>query len=150
MRNRLAHLNGEAGGSGQGAEMVLLDENFLRKTCQQPLYIPPQAKLALSQALSVDTQFLASLYVMDYSLLVGIDEERQELVLGIIDYIRTFTWDERLEVVVKKGLAIGGGHRLSPTILSPALYRSRFCEAMQRYFLPVPDQWYALTHSTQS
>ena len=130
--------------------MVLLDENFLRRTCQETLYVAPQAQLVLRQALSVDTEFLASLSVMDYSLSLGIDEERQELVLGIIDYIRTFTWDKRLEMVVKKGLAIGGGHKLSPTILSPALYRSRFCEAMQRYFLPVPDQWYALTHSTQS
>ena len=120
--------------------MVLLDENFLRRTCQETLYVAPQAQLVLRQALSVDTEFLASLSVMDYSLLLGIDEGRQELVLGIIDYIRTFTWDKRLEMVVKKGLAIGGGHKLSPTILSPALYRSRFCEAMQRYFLPVPDQ----------
>jgi 1-phosphatidylinositol-3-phosphate 5-kinase len=29
---------------------------------------------------------------MDYSLVVGVDSEKQELVIGIVDYIRTFTW----------------------------------------------------------
>lgn len=106
LRNRLVNLNDESL-TADGAELVLLDENFLRSICQHPLYIQPQVKLALSKALSVDTEFLASLYVMDYSLLVGIDEGRKELVLGIIDYIRTFTWDKRLEMVVKKGFAMG-------------------------------------------
>jgi hypothetical protein len=36
--------------------------------------------------------FLASLNVMDYSLVVGVDSERKELVVGVVDYIRTFTW----------------------------------------------------------
>jgi 1-phosphatidylinositol-3-phosphate 5-kinase len=29
---------------------------------------------------------------MDYSLVVGVDSEKQELVIGIVDYIRTITW----------------------------------------------------------
>jgi 1-phosphatidylinositol-3-phosphate 5-kinase len=29
---------------------------------------------------------------MDYSLVVGVDSEKGELVIGIVDYIRTFTW----------------------------------------------------------
>jgi 1-phosphatidylinositol-3-phosphate 5-kinase len=29
---------------------------------------------------------------MDYSLVVGVDSEKRELVIGIVDYIRTFTW----------------------------------------------------------
>ncbi len=36
--------------------------------------------------------FLSNLNVMDYSLVVGVDAERKELVVGIVDYIRTFTW----------------------------------------------------------
>lgn len=35
-----------------------------------------------------DTGFLAGLGVMDYSLLVGVDKARGELVLGVIDYCR--------------------------------------------------------------
>ena len=36
--------------------------------------------------------FLSNLNVMDYSLVVGVDKDRKELVIGIVDYIRTFTW----------------------------------------------------------
>jgi hypothetical protein len=36
--------------------------------------------------------FLSNLNVMDYSLVVGVDSDKHELVVGIVDYIRTFTW----------------------------------------------------------
>jgi hypothetical protein len=36
------------------------------------------------QAIQSDTQFLAGQSVMDYSLLVGLDETNKELVVGII------------------------------------------------------------------
>lgn len=53
-------------------------------TCDDPLYVMSHSKTVLSQAISSDTQFLASQSVMDYSLLVGLDKERRELVVGII------------------------------------------------------------------
>jgi 1-phosphatidylinositol-3-phosphate 5-kinase len=102
---------------------------------------------------------------MDYSLLVGIDEERQELIIGIvgknrayicifiilstslIDFIRTFTWDKKLESWVKETGILGGGGK-GPTIVSPRQYRIRFREAMDRYFLMVPDFW-ALTRQSR-
>lgn len=31
-----------------------------------------------------------------------------------------------------------------PTVVSPDLYRGRFCEAMDKYFLMVPDHWAGL------
>jgi 1-phosphatidylinositol-3-phosphate 5-kinase len=139
LRNRLASTNT----SSADAELVLLDENFLKRICDNPLYIRPHAKSFLRKALQTDTQFLAGLYVMDYSLLVGIDDESKEIAVGIIDYIRTFTWDKRLEMVVKS-TGLLGGQKILPTIVSPELYRSRFCEAMERYFLAVPDEWYGL------
>jgi 1-phosphatidylinositol-3-phosphate 5-kinase len=40
--------------------------------------------MVLTLAIEKDTQFLASQGVMDYSLLVGLDEQSKELVLGII------------------------------------------------------------------
>ena len=76
---------------------------------------------------------------MDYSLLVGVDEANHELVVGIIDYIRTFTWDKKLETLVKS--TVLGSSQGPPTVVSPALYRSRFLDAMDRYFLLVPDKW---------
>ncbi|XP_065940327.1 1-phosphatidylinositol 3-phosphate 5-kinase isoform X5 [Magallana gigas] len=116
-------------------ELVLLDENLLKLSVDSPLYVYPHSKTVLNRAIERDSEFLASNFVMDYSLLVGVDETKKELVIGIIDYIRTFTWDKKLETLIKST----GGKQ--PTVVSPGIYRTRFLEAMERYFLPVPDQW---------
>ena len=94
VRNRLIL---EDGGQ-QGA--VLLDENLLRVSCERPLYVNEADKNSLNQAIKRDASFLASHRMMDYSLLVGICDENSVLVVGIIDYIRTFTWDKKLETWV--------------------------------------------------
>ena len=49
-----------------------------------PIFFRPHSKAILSRAIHNDTEFLAQQMVMDYSLLVGIDEARSELVIGII------------------------------------------------------------------
>ena len=49
-----------------------------------PIFFRPHSKAILSRAIHNDTEFLAQQMVMDYSLLVGIDEARSELVTGII------------------------------------------------------------------
>ncbi|CAG0896870.1 unnamed protein product [Darwinula stevensoni] len=113
---------------------VLLDENLCKMTFDDPLYIYPHSKEILSLAISRDAQFLTNQCVMDYSLLVGVDEEKRELVVGIIDYIRTYTWDKKIEGWVK---SLSG----QPTVVSPEIYGARFCEAMARYFFMVPDRW---------
>ena len=46
------------------------------------------AHARLQAALWRDTAFLASLGVMDYSLLVGVDRKNHVLVAGIIDFVR--------------------------------------------------------------
>ena len=48
------------------------------------MYIRPHSKTVLTLAITNDTQFLSSHLIMDYSLLVGIDDQKKELVLGII------------------------------------------------------------------
>lgn len=122
---------------------VLLDENLLEMIRECPIFIRPHSKAILSRAIHNDTEFLAQQMVMDYSLLVGIDEARSELVTGIIDFVRTFTWDKKLEMYVKASGILGGQGRM-PTVVSPELYRTRFTEAMHRYFLMVPDKWTGL------
>lgn len=78
---------------------------------------------------------------MDYSLMVAVDEPRRELVVGIIDCIRTYTWDKELESWIKsRGFAGGGRNR--PTVTSPKEYKSRFREAMNRYILQAPNPWH--------
>ncbi|XP_078330913.1 1-phosphatidylinositol 3-phosphate 5-kinase-like isoform X6 [Crassostrea virginica] len=132
MRNRLVNPDKNR---RSDEELVLLDENLLKLSVDSPLYVYPHSKTVLNRAIEKDSKFLATNFVMDYSLLVGVDEARKELVIGIIDYIRTFTWDKKLETLIK---ARGGKQ---PTVVSPDIYRTRFLEAMDRYFLPVPDQW---------
>ena len=85
--------------------------------------------------------FTQSVDVMDYSLLVGVDEENHELVLGIIDFMRQYTWDKHLETWVKTSGILGGSKNATPTVISPQQYKKRFRKAMTDYFLMVPDQW---------
>lgn len=58
--------------------------NLLSVSCDSPLYIRPHAKAVLNKAIEEDTKFLADNCVMDYSLLVGLEPNSDELVLGII------------------------------------------------------------------
>lgn len=78
---------------------------------------------------------------MDYSLLVGVDEEKHELVIGIIDFMRQYTWDKHLETWVKASGILGGPKNVAPTVISPKQYKKRFRKAMTTYFLMVPDHW---------
>ncbi|XP_007045106.2 PREDICTED: putative 1-phosphatidylinositol-3-phosphate 5-kinase FAB1C [Theobroma cacao] len=124
-----------------GTNKVLLDMNLLEALRTEPIFLGSKAKRSLERAIWNDTSFLASVAVMDYSLLVGVDEERKELVLGIIDYMRQYTWDKHLETWVKASGILGGPKNASPTIISPKQYKKRFRKAMTTYFLTVPDQW---------
>ena len=82
---------------------------------------------------------LQSINVMDYSLLVGVDRQRKELVCGIIDYLRQYTWDKQLETWVKISLVTP--KNMLPTIISPREYKKRFRKFMDTHFLTVPDNW---------
>lgn len=80
------------------------------------------------------------------------DSNNNELVIGIVgklssscrlsllidakiqDYIRTYTWDKKLESWVKESAFLGGAGKGEPTIVTPKQYRSRFLGAMERYF----------------
>ncbi|XP_063879868.1 1-phosphatidylinositol 3-phosphate 5-kinase-like isoform X3 [Scylla paramamosain] len=138
IRNRLVNTSGK-----EESELVLLDENLVRMACSSPLYVRPHSKTVINRAIKADTVFLSQQLIMDYSLLVGIDDTANELIVGIIDYIRTFTWDKKLETIIK-GSMLGGGAGKLPTVVSPEVYRTRFCHAMDRYFLLSPDRWTGL------
>ncbi|XP_026438658.1 1-phosphatidylinositol-3-phosphate 5-kinase FAB1B-like isoform X2 [Papaver somniferum] len=124
-----------------GKNKVLLDQNLIEAMPTSPIFLGNKAKRLLERAVWNDTSFLASIDVMDYSLLVGVDEEKNELVLGIIDFIRQYTWDKHLETWVKASGFLGGSKNESPTVISPKQYKKRFRKAMSTYFLMVPDQW---------
>ncbi|KAJ2908940.1 Mitochondrial distribution and morphology protein 12 [Coemansia aciculifera] len=103
-----------------GFAEVLQDENFVKLIRKHPLCIRQQTKRHLHDAIWNDTLFLSKMNVMDYSLLVGVDERNNELA------------------------SILGGGGKGPTIVSPKQYKKRFREAMERYFLMVPDKFFVL------
>jgi len=134
MRNRKINATGER-------NEVLLDENMVEFIYESPLFTREHSKKLLRSSVHNDTLFLARQNVMDYSLMVAIDERRKELVVGIIDCIRTYTWDKKLESWIKdRGFAGGGKNR--PTVTSPKEYKRRFRVAMNRYVLEAPSCWH--------
>ncbi|KAH6569672.1 hypothetical protein BASA60_008142 [Batrachochytrium salamandrivorans] len=133
MRNRHVQSTGKQ-------NEVLMDENLVEFIYDSPLFIREHSKKLLRASVWNDTLFLSRLNVMDYSLLVGIDRESNELVVGIVDFIRTFTWDKKLESLVKETGFLGGGGK-EPTVVTPRQYKNRFREAMEKYFLMVPDKF---------
>ncbi|KAJ1838155.1 Mitochondrial distribution and morphology protein 12, partial [Coemansia sp. RSA 2703] len=48
-----------------------------------------------------------------------------------------------LESWIKEAGILGGGDK-GPTIVSPKQYKNRFREAMERYFLMVPDKFFVM------
>jgi 1-phosphatidylinositol-3-phosphate 5-kinase len=117
---------------------VLLDENLMEMSYTAPLYLRDHSKRILRTALWNDTLFLSNLNVMDYSLVVGVDTINRELVVGVVDFLRPFTWDKQIESWVKD---FGGARRAEPTVITPVLYRRRFRSFMDRYLPSVPDRW---------
>jgi 1-phosphatidylinositol-3-phosphate 5-kinase len=111
MRNRHVQQTGKE-------NEVLLDENMVEYIYESPLFVREYAKRLLRTSLFNDTLFLAKMNVMDYSLVIGIDEDNKELVVGIIGenrcysnrdtglmffffffflyFISTFTWDKKI------------------------------------------------------
>ncbi|GAB4817632.1 hypothetical protein N2152v2_004678 [Parachlorella kessleri] len=120
------------------AGAVLLDENLREVNLVSPTLVAPQAFARLQRALWSDTAFLSGLGVMDYSLLVGFDKQGQELVVGVIDFIRQYTWDKQVETWVKKSGILGGSGK-DPTVISPKQYSRRFRVAISGYITVVPS-----------
>lgn len=129
MRNRKIESTGQA-------DEVLLDENLVETIFESPLFVREHSRKLLQASVFNDTLWLCKQNVMDYSLMAGFDDTRKELVVGIIDCIRTYTWDKKLESWIKdRG-------KNKPTITSPKDYRNRFRVSMMQYVLQAPNCWH--------
>ncbi|KAF1817375.1 hypothetical protein P152DRAFT_427141 [Eremomyces bilateralis CBS 781.70] len=129
MRNRKIQSTGEE-------DEVLLDENLVDIIFEKPIFVRDHTKKLLQASVFNDTLFLGKQNVMDYSLMAGFDDKRREIIVGIIDCIRTYTWDKKLETWIKdRG-------KNKPTITSPKDYRNRFRIAMASYILEAPNCWH--------
>ncbi|KAL3309599.1 hypothetical protein Ciccas_011854, partial [Cichlidogyrus casuarinus] len=118
---------------------VLLDQNFANSMLDSPIFMRASVKSELNAVLTADTDFLVSLLIMDYSLLVGVDQKNCTLVIGIIDYVREFTMDKKVEMIFKQTIA--GTSQDQPTVVTPRLYRDRFLSRLNDYFTVVSDHW---------
>lgn len=130
MRNRKIQSTGER-------DEVLLDENLVDIIYSEtPIFVREHTKKLLKASVWNDTLFLSQNNVMDYSLMAGFDDTNREIIVGIIDCIRTYTWDKKLESWIKdRG-------KNKPTITSPKDYRNRFRIAMEKYILQAPNCWH--------
>ena len=120
---------------------ILLDTNFLEDNDGEPLFFDIDNYQILNQALLNDCKFLKKESIIDYSLLIiyeinDIKEkyenkfEIKKIRMGIIDYLRKYTWDKQIESYGKKlfhGFA-------KPTIINPEQYSERFIEKIKKYF----------------
>ena len=103
---------------------------------ESPICINERSKAELTIAVWNDTLFLSDLNIMDYSLITGIDNNSNEVVIGIIDYMRKYTWDKQLETWVKSARYIAINERgKTPTVVSPLQYKRRFRDAIWNYFV---------------
>lgn len=125
MRNRKIEVTGQP-------DEVLLDENLVESIFEKPLFVREHARKLMQASVWNDTMWLCKQNVMDYSLMAGFDDEKKEIIVGIIDCIRTYTWDKKLESWIKdRG-------KNKPTITSPKDYRNRFRVSMMQYILVSP------------
>ncbi|KAL1630722.1 Mitochondrial distribution and morphology protein 12 [Diplodia seriata] len=137
MRNRKIQSTGEQ-------DEVLLDENLVDIIFEKPIFVREHTKKTLTLSVYNDTLFLSKQNVMDYSLMAGFNDSNREIVVGIIDCIRTYTWDKKLETWIKdRG-------KNKPTVTSPKDYRQRFRVAMSSYILQAPDFWHAFNTAVPS
>jgi len=127
---------------------VLLDENLLELMFTAPLTVSTEAKMRLSWAIYNDARFLASQYLLDYSLLVGVDRSNGALVVGIIDFLTSWNVAKRAEFAVKNSGILGQRGKV-PTIVPPNTYAERFRDAMWQYFVLVPEKFTLLYESRE-
>ncbi|CAG8678914.1 4824_t:CDS:10 [Cetraspora pellucida] len=91
----------------------------------------------LREAIANDTQFLCDANIMDYSLLLGVDDKKNEMIAGIVDFIGEYTLYKKLE---SRGKTLGRNAK-EVTVIPPDQYKDRFRDSIEQYFLAIPDKW---------
>ncbi|KAI8887320.1 hypothetical protein K501DRAFT_212103 [Backusella circina FSU 941] len=126
----------------QQKDSTLWDGDWLDE-CRMELLVNEQSKAMMQAAILNDTRFLSKCNIMDYSLLVGVDKEKYEMTVGIVDFIGTYTWYKKLESRSKSTLS-----RREVTIIPPEQYKERFIREISDYFIAVPGK-FDLTQQAQ-
>ena len=108
---------------------ILLDTNYIEDNRGEPLFLDFDNFKILNQALINDCFFLKKESIIDYNN----EFEIKKIRMGIIDYLRKYTWDKQIESYGKK--LIHGFE--NPTIINPENYSERFIDKIKLYFSSV-------------
>ncbi|KUF95599.1 hypothetical protein AM588_10005923 [Phytophthora nicotianae] len=111
---------------------VLLDGNFSER---MPVPVAQPDLDIIEAAIQSDTGFLYRAGVIDYSLLLRFDEDKRQVIVGLIDYLHQFDFLKKMESTSKASLTFR-----DPTVISPTSYRRRFMNAMNRYFVGIEKE----------
>ena len=76
---------------------VGLDRDWLEGHYKTLFKLHAHSKFIIQESVENDIQFLSDSNIMDYSLLVGIHQDTQELIIGIVDFIGPYNWYKKLE-----------------------------------------------------
>ncbi|KZV98909.1 hypothetical protein EXIGLDRAFT_641161 [Exidia glandulosa HHB12029] len=122
---------------------TLFDGEWIEGQQRALLLLRSHSKRVLQEAIRADADFLSKSNIMDYSLLLGIDQERKQIACGLVDTIGSYSFAKTLEYKAKQGLQnnliIGSNKEV--TVMPPDEYRDRFVKAIDGYFLACPDKW---------
>jgi len=116
---------------------ILFDGDWIEGQQRTLMLVRPHSKAILREAIKNDSNFLAQSNIMDYSLLLGVNEEKRQIACGLVDTIGSYTFAKTLEYKAKHGLKAGK----DVTVVPPTEYQERFVTALDRYFLACPDKW---------
>jgi len=160
---------GGGGDNSKNSEVVLFDGDLLTITKGLPLTLTEEAKRLLDAALIRDTTWLASMSIIDYSLLIGVEGESGFggegsvvksidnsnyyldpaadrgnlppgiLICGIIDYVRRFDIVKRIENQVKAVTQLATN--VEPTVVEPGRYSGRILDSLAKYITGSPTKW---------
>ncbi|KAI9453676.1 hypothetical protein F5148DRAFT_459148 [Russula earlei] len=123
--------------SNTSASKTLFDSEWIEGQQRALTLVDPISKVIFQEAVRADCDFLERSNIMDYSLLLGVDEERKQVHCGLVDTIGSYTFAKTLEYKAK-GLSKEGK---DITVVPPHEYEERFVSAMESYFMACPDKW---------
>ncbi|KZT01952.1 uncharacterized protein LAESUDRAFT_662877 [Laetiporus sulphureus 93-53] len=123
--------------ASNSASKTLFDGEWIEDQRRALTLVRAYSKVVFQEAIKADCDFLARSNIMDYSLLLGVDEEKRLIACGLVDTIGSYTFAKTLEYKAKQGLSAGK----EVTVVPPHEYQERFVSAMDDYFLACPDKW---------
>ncbi|KZT66473.1 hypothetical protein DAEQUDRAFT_714832 [Daedalea quercina L-15889] len=123
--------------ASNAASKTLFDGEWIEDQRRALTLVRPYSKVLFQEAVKADCDFLAGSNIMDYSLLLGVDEESKRISCGLVDTIGSYTFAKTLEYKAKHNLNAGK----EVTVVPPHEYQDRFVNAMDEYFLACPDKW---------